>query len=156
MVNDVPECTREALVHTKTKGWPHSFGTWRKGDCVVAPTIFRYLRRCRGATNRITMRKELEAAPIDIHLLAEEACRAAAKSAKVAENGGSKRHENLQAGLARVRGVAVQRAKAANVRMRRRAVGGTALGFGVGIAMGLLASRVRSVMQQGAAASAEC
>lgn len=99
------------------------------------------------------MRKELEAVPVDIHLLAEEACRTAAKSPIVAGNGGSERHDNLEAGLARVRGVAVQRAKAANVRLRRRAVGGTALGFGVGIAMGLLASRVRGLMRSGAPVS---
>jgi hypothetical protein len=95
------------------------------------------------------MRKELQAVPIDIHLLAEDACRSVGKKPNVAANGSSKRHESLAMGLERVRGAAVQRAKAANVRLRRRAVGGTALGLGVGIAMGVLASRVRSAMREG-------
>jgi hypothetical protein len=98
--------------------------------------------------NRIIMTKELQAVPIDIHQLAEDACRATAKTSTVAGDDISKRHETLAAGLKQVRGVAIQRAKAANVRLRKRAVGATALGFGVGIAMGLMASRVRSVMRE--------
>src|SRR5687767_4394079 len=81
----------------------------------------RETESCRPRTG-FTMRKELEAVPVDIHFLAQEACRTAEKSTMVEGNGSSKPHDNLQAGLAQVRGMAVQQAKAANVRLRRRAV----------------------------------
>jgi hypothetical protein len=96
------------------------------------------------------MTKELQAVPTDIHQLAEDARRATPKNSTVAGKDIPKTHESLAAGLKRVRGVAVQRAKAANVRLRKRAVGATALSFGVGIAMGLLASRVRNGMRESA------
>ena len=92
------------------------------------------------------MTKELPAVPTDIHLLAEEACRSTANDSNLAGADIAKRHDSLTAGLERVRGVAVQRAKAANVRLRKQAVGATALSFGIGVALGLWVSRVRSVM----------
>jgi hypothetical protein len=90
------------------------------------------------------MTKELQPVPTDIHLLAEDACRSMAKNSIAASDETSNRHDSLAAGLERVRGVAIQRAKAANVRLRKQAYGGTALGFGLGVALGLLISRIRS------------
>src|SRR5687767_11592049 len=90
------------------------------------------------------MRKELQAVPTDIHLLAGEAYRSMENNSNVAADDTSNPHQSLTAGLERVRGVAVQRAKAANVRLRKQAYGATALGFGLGVALGLLISRIRS------------
>lgn len=93
------------------------------------------------------MKQYLQAVPTDIHQLAEDACRSMGTSSAGGDDESG--HESLAVGLERVRGMAVERVKAANVRLRRRAVGGTALGLGVGIAMGLLASRIRSETREG-------
>ena len=89
------------------------------------------------------MTKELQAVPTDIHLLAADACQSMAKNSDATDDT-SNPHQSLTAGLERVRGLAVQRAKAANVRLRKQAVGATALGFGLGVAIGLLLSRIRN------------
>src|SRR5687768_7970039 len=96
------------------------------------------------------MTKNLLAVPTDIHQLAEDACQSMAKNSKVTGDDISKRHKSLAAGLERVRGLAVQRAKVAHVRLRRKAVGVTALSFGIGVAMGFLVSRFRGVIPESA------
>ena len=90
------------------------------------------------------MNKETQVTPTDIHLLAEDASRSMAKNSNGATDDTSNPHHTLTTGLHQVRGVAVQRAQAANVRLRKQAVGATALGFGLGVAIGLLLSRIRS------------
>ena len=90
------------------------------------------------------MTKELQAVPTDIHLLAEDASRSMAKDSTGRNGDASDPHQTLTAELQQVRGVAVQHAKAANVRLRKQAVGATAVGFGLGVAIGLWLSRIRS------------
>ena len=94
------------------------------------------------------MTKQQQPVPTDIHQLAEDARRLTNKQPNADAESVSEVHMSLAADLDRVRGVAVQRAKKANVRLRKQAVGATALSFGIGIAMGLLASRCRNFLSK--------
>jgi ElaB/YqjD/DUF883 family membrane-anchored ribosome-binding protein len=87
------------------------------------------------------MTKEIEAVPTDIHKLAEDASVLMKKTAKAHEDDAAESHRCLAAGLDRVRGLAVRRAKLANGRLRKQAFGASAISFGIGVALGLLVSR---------------
>lgn len=56
------------------------------------------------------------------------------------QEGAAVTNKRLAAGLDRVRGEALQRAKTAHTRLRKWAIAATALGFGIGVSLGYFGS----------------
>jgi hypothetical protein len=94
------------------------------------------VRRRPEQENRMNMKEEFQAVPTDLHQLAEEAEASMIKGAGEA-------NQRLAAGLDRIRGQAVERARAANLRLRKQAFLAATLSFGVGSLLGCLGSRLR-------------
>lgn len=89
------------------------------------------------------MTKDMTAAPEDLAQLARNASPLILPRPEEPTNNAAKANRRLAAGLNHLRGEAVQRAKAANSRLRWQAASATALSFGIGIAIGIWGSRRR-------------
>jgi len=86
------------------------------------------------------MTKEFTAVPTDIYQLAREAQALVKETASGAAEAVRDPHMSLAAGLDRVRGAAIQQARAVNARLRKQACLATAIGLGLGAVLGYFGS----------------
>jgi ElaB/YqjD/DUF883 family membrane-anchored ribosome-binding protein len=94
------------------------------------------------------MTNEIQVFPTDIRQLAEEAQAFMTSTSEAAGDNMVEANKSLAVSLDRVRGEAIERAKAANARLRKQAYGATAIGVGIGALFGFLASRNFAVRQR--------